>query len=480
MFFRTFWIDGLAQASYMVGERDGRVAVIDPIRDVDIYLDAARQEGVSIAAVLETHIHADFVSGARELAERSGARLYLSAEGGREWQYAFPHEPLRDTDAFELGSYRLTAVHTPGHTPEHLIYLLADTTRSAEPWLAFSGDLLFVGDVGRPDLLGEAEARTLAERLYDSIHRKLLPLPDGLEVYPGHGEGSLCGRSLGSKRSTTLGYERRFNYALQPMTKEEFLRKVIEGQPPAPPYFPRMKQINKEGPTALGALAAPRALPAARVRELVEGGAVVIDARSKEAFGGAHIPGSYAVPRDNFFATWVGYIVPPDRPIVLVLESPAEWSTAVRQLARVGYDCIAGFLENGMAGWGLAGYGVQALAQMPASELKRRLDAGEKILVLDVRTDSEWRAERYPHALHIHAGYLPERWRELEKARGVSEDTAVAVVCRSGHRSTIAASILQQHGFTNIASVPGGMIAWREAGGLISGDADLACASRAG
>ncbi len=475
MFFRTLWIDGLAQASYMVGERDGRVAVIDPIRDVDIYLDAAHQEGLAIAAVLETHIHADFVSGARELAERSGARLYLSAEGGREWRYAFPHEPLRDGDAFSIGPYRFTAVHTPGHTPEHMIYLLADTTRSAEPWLVFAGDLLFVGDVGRPDLLGEAEARSLAERLYDSIHSKLLPLPDGLEVYPGHGEGSLCGRNLGGKRSTTLGYERRFNYALQPMTKEEFLRKVIEGQPPAPPYFRRMKQLNKEGPAALGALPAPCALPAGRARELIAAGAVVIDARSKEAFSGAHIPGAFAIPLDKFFSTWVGFVVPPDRPLVLVLESPAAWDAAARQLVRVGYDRLEGFLEDGMAGWELTSYPLQALAQMPAPELKRRLDAGEKIVVLDVRTDSEWQAERYPHALHIHAGYLPERWKELEKAK----DATVAVVCRSGHRSTIAASILQQVGFTNVSSVPGGMIAWREAGGLVLGEAVLTCAGPA-
>jgi hydroxyacylglutathione hydrolase len=478
MFFRTFWIDGLAQASYMVGERDGRVAVIDPIRDVDLYLDAAGQDGVAIAAVLDTHIHADYVSGARELAERSGAQLYLSSEGGPDWQYEFAHQPLGDGEGFDLGPYRFTAVHTPGHTPEHLIYLLADTTRSAEPWLVFAGDLLFVGDVGRPDLLGETAARTLAARLYDSIHEKLLPLADGLEVYPAHGEGSLCGRSLGGKRSTTLGYERRFNYALQPMTKEEFLRKVIEGQPPAPPYFRRMKEINKRGPAALGSLPAPRPLSAARVRELVEAGAVVIDARSKEAFSGAHIRHAYAIPLDSFFSTWTGFVVPPDRPIALVLESPAQWNQAVRQLVRVGYDRIEGFLADGMAGWEMAGYPVESLAQLSAGELKRRMDAGEKIVLLDVRTDNEWRAERYPAAIHIHAGYLPDRWQELEKSWQVPRDALVAVVCRSGHRSTIAASILRQHGFTNVASVPGGMNAWREVGGAVSSDAEPSPARR--
>ncbi|MBI4553974.1 MAG: MBL fold metallo-hydrolase [Candidatus Latescibacteria bacterium] len=470
MLFRQFYIDGLAQISYMVGNRaPGAVAVIDPIRDIDLYLDTARQEGVRITHIFETHIHADFVSGARELAARTGAAMCLSAEGGPDWQYQFDHLPLHDGTTIDIGQYRFAAWHTPGHTPEHLMFTVADLSRSPEPWMAFTGDFLFVGDVGRPDLLGEAAAAGLAEALYDSIHAKLLTLNDGVEVYPGHGEGSLCGRNLGSKRSTTIGYERRFNYALQPMPKDAFVRLILEGQPPAPPYFRRMKRMNREGPRVLGGVPEPKGLSATEVKASLNEGAVVLDARRPEAFGGAHIPDAFNIPLDKLFATWVGYVVPADQAVILLLDGPAQLNETIRQLIRVGYDAIAGYVDGGMTAWEMNGYPVTSLPQLSAQDLRSRVERGEPLVVLDVRTDSEWLAERYPYALHVHAGYVTDGLQKYagEAGGSIDPDRPIAVMCRSGHRASIAASILQRQGYRQVFNVPGGIVAWKHIGGLV-------------
>ncbi len=462
MFFREFYVEGLAAMSYMVGNRSpGEVAVIDPIRDVDLYLETARQEGVNITHIFETHIHADFVSGSRELAEKTGAKIYLSSHGGKDWQYEFGHVPMTEGMELYLGQYKIKVIHTPGHTPEHVILTLTDTSRSEEPWMAFTGDFLFVGDIGRPDLLGDRFSEELAEKLYDSIHTKLLALPDWVEVYPAHGEGSLCGKNLGSKRSTTIGFERRFNYALKPMSKRDFVRAILEEQPPAPAYFRRMKKINKEGPRVLGALPRPAPMGPREVKKSLDEGALLIDTRSPEAFGGAHIKGAYSIPLDSSFPTWVGYVVPPDTPILLIIERKEDIEQIVRHLIRVGYDRIAGYLDGGVRAWLMEGYPIAEIPQISAGELRKRMAEDKGVVVLDVRTDSEWNSFRYPFALHMHAGQLQEKYREL----GLKSETPIVVTCRSGHRGSIASSILEQKGFTNVSNLLGGMVAWQNSGG---------------
>ena len=470
MFFRQFYIEGLAAMSYMVGSRSpGEVAVIDPIRDVDVYIETAKQEGVKITHIFETHIHADFVSGSRELADKTGAKVYLSSHGGKDWQYGFDHVSVKEGDEIKLGQYKFKVIHTPGHTPEHVIFTVTDTSRSEEPWMVFTGDFLFVGDIGRPDLLGSRFSEKLAEKLYDSIHEKLLQLPDWLEVYPAHGEGSLCGKSLGSKRSSTIGFERRFNYALKPMPKKDFVRMILQEQPPAPAYFRRMKKVNKEGPAILGRLPEPKPLMPKEIKSLLDNGAILIDARSPEAFGGAHIRGSYSIPLDSSFPTWVGYVVPPDKPIVLVVEKKDDIEQIVRNLIRVGYDDIVGYLEGGIRAWTMDGYPIAEIPQISASELKKKMSE-EKAVLLDVRTDSEWNSFRHPYAIHMHAGELPERYSELSEF-GLDKDKPIAVTCRSGFRGSIASSILEQKGFNKVYNLLGGMVAWQNSGGEICSQA---------
>lgn len=461
MFFKQFYIEGLAQISYMIGSTStGEAVVIDPIRDVDIYLQTANAEGLTITHIFETHIHADFVSGSRELSEKTGASIYLSSHGGKDWQYEFEHIAIKDGDVINIGDYNITVMHTPGHTPEHVIYLLEDTTRSNEPWMAFTGDFLFVGDIGRPDLLGENFSDELAYRLYESIHEKLLKLPDWVEVYPGHGEGSLCGKNLGSKRSSTIGFERKFNYSLQDMSKEDFVHTILQDQPPAPYYFKRMKTINKKGANILGTLPEPDKLQPEQVKTLSESNAVLIDARSPEAFGGAHIKGSYSIPLDSSFPTWVGYVVPPDKPVILIIENTDDIDLLTRQLIRVGYDRLIGYLDGSIRSWLMAGYQVAHIPQISPEELKNMLHHKD-VTLLDVRTDSEWNAFRYPFALHMHAGHLPEKYSDL----GLNQDSNIVVTCRSGHRGSIASSILEINGFKNVHNLLGGMEAWRNSGG---------------
>ncbi len=461
MLFKQFFIEGLAEMSYMVGSRSpGEVAVIDPIRDVDMYLETAKQEGVNITHIFETHIHADLVSGARELAEKTGAKIYLSAHGGEDWKYDFDHVPMKEGDEIEVGEYKIKVLHTPGHTPEHVILTFTDTTRSEEPWMVFTGDFLFVGDIGRPDLLGDRFSEELAEDLFESIHEKLLKLPDWVEVYPAHGEGSLCGKNLGSKRNSTIGFEKRFNYALQQMSKKDFVRMILQEQPPAPDYFRRMKKINKEGPSVLGKLPDPKPLKPKQVKQLLDSGALIIDARSPEAFGGAHIKGAYSIPLDSSFPTWVGYVVPPEKPIVLVTEREQDIEQIVRHLIRVGYDDIVGYLEGGVRAWLMEGYHIAEIPQISPVELRRKM-ADEDVKLLDVRTDSEWNSFRYPFALHMHAGQLPERYSEL----GLDKEKPIALTCRSGHRGSIASSILEQKGFKKVYNLLGGMVAWQNSGG---------------
>jgi hydroxyacylglutathione hydrolase len=461
MILERFEDTGLSQYSYAVGcAAAGRVAVVDPRRDVDAYLDWAAARDLAISDVLETHVHADFASGARELAERAGARLLLSAyDAGERYEVTFAHRELREGDSVAIGKVRLAALHTPGHTPEHVSLLVFDGARSADvPVALLSGDFLFVGSLGRPDLLGEEAKRELARALYRSVRHKLGPLPDGLEVHPGHGAGSMCGAGMSARPFSTLGFERAANPYLAPgLAEDDFVARLLASAPPFPDYYRRMKELNAAGPPSLGPLPGSEAFDLARFRELVEGGEhVVVDVRDRFAFGGGHVPGALGIGTDDSLSTWAGWVVPYDRPLLLVAADEEQAVEAVRALVRVGHDRVDGWLP-GMQEWIAAGYPVATLPQLPVHELAERRREGDEVCVLDVRTPAEWCRGHIEGALHLPGGEVLDRLAEVPRKR-------LAVVCASGYRSTVIASVLQREGWEQVSNVTGGMGAWKRAG----------------
>jgi len=466
MLLERFEDRGLAQYSYAVGcAAAGKVAVVDPRRDVDVYLEWAAAREVAIACVLETHIHADFASGARELATRAGAKLLLSAyDEGERYEVRFPHSPLHEVQhggqAIELGSVRVAALHTPGHTPEHLSFLVYDTGRSeGVPIAALTGDFLFVGSLGRPDLLGAEATDALARAQFRSVREVLAPLPDGLEIHPGHGAGSMCGAGMSSRPFSTLGFERVSNPFLDPALSEAaFVARLLGSVPPLPPYYLRMKELNAEGPPLLEGLPGLEPLPPDRFRELAEdGNHVVVDLRDQLAFGTGHVPGALGIGVDGSLSTWAGWVVPGDRPILLVAERAEDVERASRALVRVGLDRIEGHLEGGMRTWRERDYPVAVLPQLSVVELAARLAAGDAPAVVDVRGDGEWAQGHLAGAVHLMGGVLPQRHAELPGGQ-------VALLCGSGYRSTVAASWLQRAGHRDVFNVTGGMAAWKRAG----------------
>jgi hydroxyacylglutathione hydrolase len=465
MFFHQRFIPGLAIASYMVGDEKAReVAVVDPTRDVDAYLRIAKTEGLKITHVLETHVHADYLSGAAELKARlNGAvTVHASGMGGSAWTPPYADHVARDGDEVKIGAVRLRAVHTPGHTPEHVMWMLFDTTRSAEaPWLIFTGDFLFVGDVGRPDLLGEEARQKLARQLYRSVFEVLPPLPDFTEIFPGHGAGSLCGKAIGSRRSSTLGFERRFNPSLKPMPEEQWTQNLLRGMPLAPPYFRRMKQLNSTGPRLLGPeMPGQQRFRAAEVHERLCEHCMVLDVRPKEAFAAAHIPGSINIPLGPSLPTWAGWVLPYDKRLVLIAPHPADVPAVVTDLVRVGLDQVEGYIEDGIDAWENGGFVLAQLDSLTVHGLAERLrsPSAQRPFILDVRTESEWNAGHIDGAHHVHGGLLQERLGE------VPADRPVAVICGTGYRGSIAASFLKAHGRREVANVLGGMSAWTAAG----------------
>jgi len=453
MYFKQFYLGCLAQASYLIGDA-GEAAVVDPRRDVDEYLEEARRQGLAIRHVIETHLHADFVSGHRELAERAGAKIYFGAKAGAR----FDHVAVREADEIRMGDVVLRFLETPGHTPESVSVVVTDTSASPEPAAVLTGDTLFIGDVGRPDLLGaRMSAEELAGLLYDSLHRKLLALPDATTVYPAHGAGSLCGRNISSETSSTIGEQRRFNYALQPMSREEFVRMMTTDLPEAPAYFGRDVAINRAGARELAQLPEPPACPPEAVARLAQRGATVLDTRPAAAYGAAHVPGSLHVGLSGQFASWAGALLSPETPIVLVAEEPERASEARVRLARVGLENVAGWLEGGIEGWEESGRELTATEQMAPDELRERLREGSELTVLDVRRPPEWRAGHIEGALNVPLADLPARAGELP------QDAPLAIICASGYRSSIASSVLERAGIRRASNVVGGMTAWTAA-----------------
>lgn len=450
---------GLAQYSYIIAcDESRRMAVIDPRRDIDVYLAIAERDGYRISDVLETHIHADYASGASELARRTGATCWASGHDvGEDYEVQFPHRDLDDGDAVELGTVTIQALHTPGHTPEHLSYVVTDRGRASHPTLLLTGDFLFVGSVGRPDLLGDDASRGLAQRLFASVQR-LHAFGDEVQILPAHGAGSMCGSGMSARPTSTLGQERATNPYLDPrLTEDAFVERLLADAPPLPPYYRRMKALNARGPRRLDGLPPLARLTPESVRALVDEGAVVLDTRVPALFGDGHIPGAFGIGAGEKLSMWAAWVVPYDRPIVVVADEEQRESV-IRSLVRVGLDDIRGVLEGGITAWVASDFAVTSTPQISASDLAARLGHAEAPAVLDVRTDEEWSAGHVASAQHIMGGLLPGRTGEVPR------DRPVAVMCGSGYRSTVAASVLERHGFTNVVNVVGGLAAWEQAG----------------
>ena len=469
MLLKRFYDEKLAQASYLLGcSATGESLVVDPNRDVEQYIRAAEAEGLRVSHVTETHIHADFVSGSRELAARTGARLFLSDEGGEGWRYAFAASAgatlVRDGDVFMVGNLKLEVRHTPGHTPEHVSFLVTDTPATDSPIGVFTGDFVFVGDVGRPDLLERAagEAGTMEESarsLFRSI-RRFAALPDYLQLWPGHGAGSACGKALGAVPSTTLGYEKLAGWAFSIDDEEEFVAAVLAGQPEPPAYFAEMKRINREGPRLLHGTRRPERLPESRIGELLAQGAVVVDTRSAGEFAAGHLPGTLSIPLNRSFTTWAGSLVPYDRDFhLLVGEDERALDEAVRDLVMIGLDRVAGVFGGGaIEAWRADGRTLETVPEMTVDELRDALSRGGGVAVVDVRGAGEWEAGHLPNVPLVPLGHLARRIDELPR------DRPLVVHCQSGARSSIAVSLLQTRGFTNAINLAGGFAAWANAG----------------
>jgi glyoxylase-like metal-dependent hydrolase (beta-lactamase superfamily II)/rhodanese-related sulfurtransferase len=444
MFEKRFYVEGLAHASYLIGA-DGEAAVIDPKRDVEDYIETAAREKLRIVAVLETHPHADFVSGHVELAQRTGAKIYVSHLAPAKYERV----PVSDGGIVRVGSLEVVGLETPGHSPDSVSYLVKE---AGQPVSLFSGDTLFAGDVGRPDLRDAEEKPTrLAEALYDSLFNKLMALPDSVRVLPAHGAGSLCGRKISSVPFTTIGQERLFNWALQIKNRDQFVQKMVENLPDRPPYFAHDVQVNLAGAKPFSSLPELRPLSQAQLEAAVAAGAAVLDTRSAPFFGAGHFPGSLNIGlSSNLFSTWAGFTVPFGQPIALVVGSADSAARARLELARIGYDDIVGYIEADTL------TRTQQLSQLGVDELHFALRRGAAPLIVDVRTLGEWEKEHIEAAQHIPLPSLRQRIAELRP------DSSLAVICGSGYRSSIAASMLQARGFQRVQNIMGGMGAYLE------------------
>ncbi len=476
MLLRMVYDDRLAQAAYLIGcQKTGEAIVIDPERDIDRYTRLAEKENLRIVAVAETHIHADFLSGARELAERTGAKVYVSDEGGPDWKYqwldkktgggSYDHQLLKDGDTFSVGNISFRVIHTPGHTPEHICFEVTDKGGGAsEPMGIVTGDFVFVGDLGRPDLLETAAgqagaAEPSAHTLYKSVGR-FLKMPEYLQVWPAHGAGSACGKALGAVPQTTVGYEKRFNPAVKLAAEpqdEPFVRFILSEQPEPPLYFARMKRDNKVGPRVLGGVPRPEVLSAEQIRTIDATKDVVVDTRAWKQFSSGHLPGSLLAPVDNLFSAVVGSYCPDGARVFLVIE-PEKADEAVRELIRVGVDDIAGVIPpTALSAYAAAGGKLATVGEISPGAAKSKVGQ-PNVFVLDVRKATEFDAGHIPGAVNAVHVRLPAL---LEK---VPRDREIIVNCRSGVRSARAVALLRRAGYTNVTNLQGGFMAWEKAG----------------
>ncbi|MFN7541397.1 MAG: MBL fold metallo-hydrolase [Acidobacteriota bacterium] len=447
-----FYLGCLAHASYMVGS-GGEAAVIDPQRDIDQYLERAAERGWQIRHVIETHLHADFVSGHGELAERTGARIYFGAAANA----LLDHVAVHDGDQIRFGDCRLRFLETPGHTLESVCVLMEDLSAPGQPMVLFSGDTLFAGDVGRPDLSPTHTPEQLAAILYDSLHQKLMPLPDDTVIYPAHGAGSLCGRQLGPESWSTLGRQKQTNYALRAGSREDFVHLLTAEMPPRPEYFARDVDLNRRGATALAELKELEALSPAQVRERQQAGALVVDTRPAIEFAAAHVPGSIHIGLSGQYASWAARILGLDRELILCCEDDGHLHESRLRLARVGVENVHGYLRDGLAGWVRDGGHLEYIPQISAAEV-RELLGKEPVCILDVRETSEFEAGHIAGALSLPLGELESRLGELPR------DRLLIVHCKGGYRSSIATSLLRRAGLADLANLTGGYDAWKATG----------------
>jgi glyoxylase-like metal-dependent hydrolase (beta-lactamase superfamily II)/rhodanese-related sulfurtransferase len=458
MYFKQFYLGCLAHASYLIGS-EGEAAVVDPQRDVDEYIAEAEAQGCEIKYVIETHLHADFVSGHQELAARTGAEIVF----GEKARATFEHRAVSDGEQIKLGKVVLEFMETPGHTPEGICVLVTDTEVSNEPQKILTGDTLFIGDVGRPDLAGGKgyTPQMMAEMMYESLHGKILKLPDDVEVYPAHGAGSMCGKNMSKETSSTIGEQRKFNYALKPMTKEEFVSMMTADLAEAPAYFPRDAEINRSGARELSELSPPQALSPQEVSEVSERSEhVLLDVRSAADFGAGHVPGSVNIGLGGQFAMWAGSLIPLSASILLIADTSAQVDEAVVRLARVGIENVKGYLEGGVENWRRAGLPVESIAQVSVAELKEKLASTADLQVVDVRRPGEFGNGHVPRALNAPLATLDRIAGQLP----LEKDKPTAVICAGGYRSSAAASLLEKLGYTNLLNVSGGTGAWVNAG----------------
>jgi hydroxyacylglutathione hydrolase len=473
MRLRQFTIEGLGHLSALIAdEAAGVAAVVDPRRDVDIYLDAAREDNLQITHVVETHLHNDYVSGARDLAALTGAAHVIGA--GAELQY--DHRPLRNHESVDVGSLRFDVLDTPGHTPEHVTYAVVDTMRADEPLLLLTGGSLLVGAVGRTDLLGAENAIPYAHAMYRSLHDVILPHEDSVAIYPTHGAGSLCSVDISATSWSTLGFERRHDRLLTPMEIDAFARSLLARQPAFPRYFARMRPLNQAGPRLLhGVVPLPRPMEVADARKAIDSGALLIDLRPAAEHAAGHVPGSLSIPTGNSFGTWLGWVVDdPDRPIVLLLRHAHDWDDAVRQALRIGFDGIVGYVRGGYAAWAEAGLPTAAGGTLEVAELASQLERGgpDAPIVIDVRQASEYQSGHIAGSLPIGAGELPDRLDQLPR------DRPIATICASGYRSSVAASLLRAAGFERVSWVSGGVPTWEAKGFPVAYGSDAGAGAR--
>ncbi len=457
MFFKQFYLNCLAHASYLIGS-DGEAVVVDPQRDVDQYIEEAASHSLAIKYVIETHLHADFVSGHRELAARSGAEIVFGRQAGA----TVPHLPVKDGDELAIGKVRLRFMETPGHTPESICILVIDPASSNQSQKVLTGDTLFIGDVGRPDLAGAKgfTKETMAAMMYDSLHEKLLKLDDAVEVYPAHGAGSMCGRNLSTETSSTIGAQRKFNYALQPMGKDDFVKMMTTDLPEAPAYFAKDAEINRAGAEALNGLAHAAALSPAVVIEFAKHGCVILDVREAAEFGAGHVPGALNIGLGGQFASWAGSLIPMTAPMAIIADSDERVEEARLRLARVGLENVQGYLAGGMNAWKEAGLELASVPQISVAELKELIKKELNLQVIDVRRPAEYQGGHAPRAVSAPLAKL----RELMPNLDLKPDAPTAIICAGGYRSSAATSIAQQFGFANLLNVTGGTKAWIDAG----------------
>jgi hydroxyacylglutathione hydrolase len=450
MYFEQFYLGCLAHASYMLAS-EGEAVVVDPQRDVDLYLNAASEHGVTIRHIFETHLHADFVSGHRELAARTGAKIYMGAQAGA----TFDHQAVSDRFELKFGRASICVLETPGHTPESICLVVTDLEKSIAPWAVLTGDTLFIGDVGRPDLSPRHTPAQLAGLLYDSLHTKLMTLPDNVVVYPAHGAGSLCGKNMRAERSSTIGTERLTNYALQIKSREEFIRQLTSNLPARPDYFAKDAEINRTGAAALSDLPALRPIAPAELDRMLKDGEIALDVRPGDEFAAGHVPGSVNIALGGQFASWAGTVLGLTSHPVLIADTDAQLEEARVRLARIGMENLDGYLAGGLAAWKMAGLPTGTVAQITAQELERRLQS-RQVQVLDVRREPEWDAG------HIEGA----TWWPLDNFRvsppEIDHEMALAVHCKGGYRSMIAASLLQRAGFRRVLNVAGGFDGWQQ------------------